>query len=693
MHDESTTHERDELAENNHERIESLSSAPQIDADVYPTDLINTDQWLTWKSEGGRKPPRAPYVNTWNDRKIDAHDSDNWTDYETARRWVCRLSEHRLGFDITEADPYVFLDYDDVRNPQSGEIHPLARKHLERAASYTEVSYSGSGIHLLVRGELPEGVGDIDHDLPSHPDFPDAGVEVYDEGQYVAMTGDHLTKTPTRTARSQQFLDELISKLASTSTIGHGSAEGPEKTVNEIAAIDSTDKVQDVFDAIEHTTPEDIDLHSNVVEERCDGSSSLDPSWANSQSGTRLAQVDDGWIYRKGMVALDALQVVALEEGIITDETDYPEGRVFWQAVNALRDRGAHIPEYEPRGNGLTEGSDGNSESGLLDYDESLVEVGEAILGDLQNKSLHAFMALIGLLQGDTGGYDELLVDDDKIDRSHQELMALTRLYETIRFVGDEPKERAAEITIATVEAYFREHRTTNEENPRTRKWLQADEEYKLDRIHRAIDDCDRGHYQRFLNRLPNQSRYREGNYSVTGYGSFRCAVDILSGSSPIDPEEDIKEARETIAETYGFDADPDELADILSSSPPTLSLCKVATPSSPGLSGESRPRREGGVADGNYPTRRTVAEVATRLAGDVEHYSERSRRGILSDLVNEFGWVKMAKCPSRQPGEKYVYYSRRLPDPEDAKWIKIEGQKEFKNAVESPAKVSEESL
>jgi hypothetical protein len=52
-------------------------------------------------------------------------------------------------------------------------------------------------------------------------------------------------------------------------------------------------------------------------------------------------------VYRDGLIGLDALQVVALEEGIITDERDYPSGEDFWGAVDELRARGAHIPEYE----------------------------------------------------------------------------------------------------------------------------------------------------------------------------------------------------------------------------------------------------------------------------------------------------------------------------------------------------------
>lgn len=73
------------------------------------------------------------------------------------------------------------------------------------------------------------------------------------------------------------------------------------------------------------------------------------PSWASSKSGTCLAQTGDGWVYRKGMRGLDALQVVALEERIISSGDAYPSGKQFWEAVDALRLRGPpHTPSSSP---------------------------------------------------------------------------------------------------------------------------------------------------------------------------------------------------------------------------------------------------------------------------------------------------------------------------------------------------------
>lgn len=122
----------------------------------------------------------------------------------------------------------------------------------------------------------------------------------------------------------------------------------PEFGREDLDGMDETDNIQAIFDAIRHVEPRDVRLRSDLTEERPDGTLSFDPTWATSESGKRLGwDPDIGFIYRKGDVGMDALQVVALEEGIIRSVTDYPTGQEWWDAVDALRDRGARIPEYE----------------------------------------------------------------------------------------------------------------------------------------------------------------------------------------------------------------------------------------------------------------------------------------------------------------------------------------------------------
>jgi putative DNA primase/helicase len=328
--------------------------APPVESGVYPEDRVKVSRWLTWKeADDGRKIPRAPYHNSNHpDRYVSAQDPTIWTDFDTAAEWAEKLPNHQLAYVIPDRNDFetdlVVIDYDDARDPDTREIHPVVHEHLTDADSYADVSPSRTGIHVLCRGRLPEHVKTISDDLPEHEAFPDASIEVYESARFITMTGTHIAGTPTETHGGSTFLDGLVEDYATVSAATPDEVAFEPKTSREnLENVETTSDIQDVFDAIQHVRPGDISLRSTVTEERADGTLSLDPSWANSSSGTRLAQLDEGWVYRDGLIGLDALQVVALEEGIITDERDYPSGKDFWEAVDELRARGAHIPEYK----------------------------------------------------------------------------------------------------------------------------------------------------------------------------------------------------------------------------------------------------------------------------------------------------------------------------------------------------------
>lgn len=359
---------------------------PRVESNTYPIDLIDIDRWLTWKETDGRKIPRAPYAHPEHpDRYVDAQDPDVWTDFATAQEWAAKLAGFELAYVIRNRDTFpdedlVLIDYDEVRIPERGEIHPIVREHIEAAGSYADVSTSGTGVHILCRGGLPDGVKTMSDDLPAADGFPDAEIEVYDSAQFIAMTGQHIRATPAETATCQSFIDDLATEFATvTASRPDTMRDDPATPKAELEELDTTTDIQDIYDAIRQTRPADVRLRSTVTEERSDDSKSLDPSWTHSTSGTRLAEVDDGWIYRDGMIKLDALQVVALEEGIIADERDYPSGEAFQEAVAALRERGAHIPEYEPTDDvvaarGTRPGDDGVADSAMAAERSSTTE-------------------------------------------------------------------------------------------------------------------------------------------------------------------------------------------------------------------------------------------------------------------------------------------------------------------------------
>lgn len=113
----------------------AVTAQPAIKSDTYPADLRERAQWLTWKvTDDGRKVPRAPYVHQAHvDRFVSAQDPDVWTTFAEASQWADRLPTHGLAFTIPTHDdrpddPYVLVDDDDARDPETGTIHPAVRE-------------------------------------------------------------------------------------------------------------------------------------------------------------------------------------------------------------------------------------------------------------------------------------------------------------------------------------------------------------------------------------------------------------------------------------------------------------------------------------------------------------------------------------------------------------------------------------
>ncbi|WP_162354514.1 helix-hairpin-helix domain-containing protein [Natrialba swarupiae] len=317
-----------------------------LESKRFPQEMVDRDQWLLWKqTDDGRKIPRAPWETGDALRYVDAMNPMNWTSFQEAVRWQSKLPHDlHLAYAITRDDDVVFLDLDDV--VVNGDLSRAARDLVDEADSYAAISTSGTGVHVFASGRLSEDVKSLTGSLD---ETGDQTLEVYDRNRFVAMTGDHLEGSPTQLTNAESLLTRLEDEFASISSETPDRATGgPERGREELRELETTNDIQDVFDAINQVRPSDIKMRSTQTREHGDGTYSYDPSWVHSESGTRLGVLDDIWIYRKGMIALNALQVVALEEGIILDEQEYPQGEAFWEAVEALRDRGAHIPKFEP---------------------------------------------------------------------------------------------------------------------------------------------------------------------------------------------------------------------------------------------------------------------------------------------------------------------------------------------------------
>ena len=128
-----------------------------------PSELKQLKQWVAWS---GDKLPKNPYTGG----NAQSNNPDTWADFETACKSVDKYHFNGIGFMF--APPYFGVDMDDCVENQE-----LIDEFVESLQSYTEYSTSGTGIHIICKGKLPEGAR------------RKGKIEMYESKRYFIMTG------------------------------------------------------------------------------------------------------------------------------------------------------------------------------------------------------------------------------------------------------------------------------------------------------------------------------------------------------------------------------------------------------------------------------------------------------------------------------------------------------------------------
>lgn len=166
---------------------------PTPDLKKIPPELKALPQWVCWR------PNKIP-VNPKTGRNAKADDPTTWGSFDHAvKYWQAHKNKGiaGIGFEFCANDPFTGVDLDKCRNAETGEIELWAREIITWLNSYTEVSPSGGGVHILIKGNLPPG--------PRRK----GQVEMYSEGRYFTMTGLHLEETPATIEDRQAKLEAL----------------------------------------------------------------------------------------------------------------------------------------------------------------------------------------------------------------------------------------------------------------------------------------------------------------------------------------------------------------------------------------------------------------------------------------------------------------------------------------------------
>ena len=199
-----------------------------------PAELLSLPQWIAWWSvigEGRRvqlrngawtdvlKPQAKPHKLPIDPRTGGLASSTrprSWSTAEAARTALVKWSLTGIGFVFSDSDAYSGVDLDNCRDPNTGEITDWAWEIIRSLSSYTEVSPSGTGVHMIVIGSLPAGQGNqaVHHG---------GKVEMYSRERYFTFTGEHLEGTPTEIFDRQSELLLLHDKVFANRNSKHSS--------------------------------------------------------------------------------------------------------------------------------------------------------------------------------------------------------------------------------------------------------------------------------------------------------------------------------------------------------------------------------------------------------------------------------------------------------------------------------------
>ncbi len=135
--------------------------------DLYnlPEEIRLLPQWVCWR---GDKVPKNPKTGC----NAQSNNADSWSTFEEAVNACKVFGFDGVGFMFRKGGGYFGVDLDHCQ-----ENKAFCDEFVNGLQSYNEYSRSGTGLHIICKGVLPEG------------SRRKGGVEMYSEGRYFICTG------------------------------------------------------------------------------------------------------------------------------------------------------------------------------------------------------------------------------------------------------------------------------------------------------------------------------------------------------------------------------------------------------------------------------------------------------------------------------------------------------------------------
>ena len=166
-----------------------------------PPELKLREQWVVWRYEGRKGKDTKVPCNPRTGEHASITSPDTWGLLIEALEAYKSGSYDGVGFVFAEEDPFAGIDLDKVRDPRTGAVAEWATEWVEALGGYAEVSPSGTGLHIIVRGRAPDRKNQK------------AGVEAYSTKRFFTFTGDAILdarEIPERQDRLDRFCEKFF---------------------------------------------------------------------------------------------------------------------------------------------------------------------------------------------------------------------------------------------------------------------------------------------------------------------------------------------------------------------------------------------------------------------------------------------------------------------------------------------------
>jgi len=171
----------------------------QVIVEKIPQELKDVSQWVCWKAvpKDNGKVDKIP-IDPNTGKRAATNNPKTWSQYIQALRYYRKNDGNAvsgIGYVFSSTDNFIGIDLDDCRDLETGKIELWTQAYMDKLHSYCEITPSGRGLHIIVKGTLPGERRKKDK------------IECYDKLHFFTVTGDHLEGTPTTIEEREKELE------------------------------------------------------------------------------------------------------------------------------------------------------------------------------------------------------------------------------------------------------------------------------------------------------------------------------------------------------------------------------------------------------------------------------------------------------------------------------------------------------